>query len=130
MDAHNIWHEELPEQCPPGDAFEPNNFRCYRLCEQTPFTESDFLSQRALAPEKVFNAPECIARAVSVFTGIEDCINLRKLAIHKKKVVASLTLNPGAGMVKKTGKARTHHSWWRSSSFDPLLIAEVAEIDQ
>lgn len=37
------WHENLPEQCPTSDAFEPSAFVCYRLCNGFEAAESDFV---------------------------------------------------------------------------------------
>lgn len=130
MDVEHEWHEELPEQCPPSDAIEPIDLVCYRLCEKIPATDGDFLSHRALAPHQVFRAPECIARAISVFGSIDDCADLQKLPIHRHKSIAKVTLGPIAGVIKKTGKARTHYSWWRARGFDPVPSAEAIEAAQ
>ncbi|KXK67385.1 hypothetical protein BC89_32205, partial [Pseudomonas monteilii] len=75
----------------------------------------------------VFKAPECIARAVSVFRDYEDCCRLLNLAVHENKVVLKLTLKADAGVIKKTGKSKTHYSWWRQSAFDPAPLAQAVE---
>ncbi|WP_282372353.1 hypothetical protein [Pseudomonas sp. PS02290] len=119
----SIWFESLPEQCPPSDAFEPEDFVCYRLCRGATATKEDFLSHRELLPNSIFNAPECIARAVSVHSELSDSLKLKGLPAHREKTVFELCLSPKHGMIKKTGKA-SHYSWWRSSSSDPLSFAK------
>lgn len=117
MNVKHEWHETLPEQCPPSDAFRLDGFICYRLCECTKPTESDFLSHRMLFPLKTFHVPECRARAISVFKKSEDLDSLLKLAIHKHKTKVKITLGQDDGVAMKTGKD-SHYSWWRSTSFD------------
>ena len=117
MEVRSGWYEELPEQCPPSDAFTPKEFVCYRLCGSQRVVDSDFLSHRHLYPTKTFNAPECRARSISVFKKKEDLSGILKLALHRNKAIVKLTLNPNDGVAMKTGKD-SHHSWWRSNEFD------------
>lgn len=124
MEVESSWYEALPEQCPPGDAFTPKEFVCYRLCEGEQATSDDFLSHRHLNPLKKFKTPECRARSISVFKSIDDLSNIRKLAAHRHKAVARVTLNSVDGVVKQTGQ-RTHFSWWRSNGFDVEKATEV-----
>jgi len=112
----NQWYEELPEKCPPSDAYNPNGKFYYRLVQDLKNCEADLVSHRFLDPEKKFNADECICRAVSVFENIEDCENLTKLPRHKNKHILKLKLNQNDGLIKQTGKP-SHHSWWRSINF-------------
>lgn len=123
MDVEHEWYEELPEQCPPSNAFNPDGFVCYRLCQCVEPTEGDFLSHRALFPLKTFRAPECRARAISVFGKPEDLDPLLKLAIHKHKAKVKITLGQVDGLAMKTGKD-SHYSWWRSRSFNLIWAIE------
>lgn len=112
------WFEELPEQCPPKDAFNPNGQTFYRLVKEYPVTSDDFISQQAEFPWKVFlNTDKCIIRAVSIFSEKEDCELIRKLPRHKSKSVYALTLDEKDGVVKQTFKP-SHHSWWRTTNFE------------
>lgn len=124
MEVRNSWYEILPEQCPPGEAFAPIEFVCYRLCESDKPTDGDFLSHRHLFPHKTFNAPECRARAISVFKDKNDLSGILKLPAHRHKAVVQVTLNLGDGVALKTGKG-THYSWWRSNGFDIEKATEV-----
>ncbi|MBS7691933.1 hypothetical protein I0E98_21970 [Pseudomonas lalucatii] len=123
MDVKHEWYEELPEQCPPSDAFSLDGFVCYRLCECLEPTEGDFLSHRALFPQKTFHAPECRARAISVFKKPEDLDSLLKLAIHKHKAKVRITLGRNDGVAMKTGRD-SHYSWWRSRGFNLMRAIE------
>ncbi|OAV69407.1 hypothetical protein Barb4_01738 [Bacteroidales bacterium Barb4] len=38
------WFEVLPEQCPPENAFEPNNELFYRIVRSENIESSDFIS--------------------------------------------------------------------------------------
>ena len=63
------YFEPLPGACPELDA-KTHVGVVYRLVSE-PVNESDFLSHRALFPEKVFHASECRAMSVSVFTDMD-----------------------------------------------------------
>lgn len=114
------WIEDLPSQCPPKEAIEPNNFKVYRLAKKASIDENDFQSQRALKPNRVFNGVnECIARSLSVFNNASKCLNMTKLPPYKKrfKAVLEITLEKEDGLVLKTFKDPNHYSWWRTTNF-------------
>ncbi|NEV94471.1 hypothetical protein G3567_09990 [Psychroflexus sp. YR1-1] len=115
------WKEDLPEQCPPEKAFEPNDFKVFRLATNKNIDESDFQSQRALKPKAKFKGvDECIARSISVFDEINKCLNMAKLPLYKNKwkAVLEIELNESDGLALKTFKDPCHYSWWRSTTFD------------
>jgi hypothetical protein len=116
------WHEKLPEQCPPSDAFEPNGFVCYRLCNGPKATEIDFISHRQLFPDRSYNVPECRARSLSIHKDLADSKKLKSLPAHREKTIFELVLSKGHGLVKPTGRD-SHHSWWRSASCFPTTFA-------
>lgn len=124
MEVKYEWYEELPDQCPPVGAFCVEDFVCYRLCLGNQPSESDFLSQRSLFPDKVFHAPECRARAISVFKEPEDLDKLLKLPTHRGKAKIKITLRGKDGLAIKTGRD-SHYSWWRSKGFSLPAEAEV-----
>lgn len=113
------WTESLPESCPPADAHAPSGEHYYRISQGDPIKDSDFFSQRKLAPNKTFSGngiDECIARAVSIFSNLEDAKKKLKLPKFKDGCIADIVLNSEDGVVKKTFK-QSHHSWWRTQSF-------------
>ncbi len=113
------WFEELPKQCPPKDAKECCGV-FYRIAEGDPATSEDFFSQRKMNPHKVFKGlelDECIVRAISLFSDVEDAKRLLKLPKFKNNTVAEVNLIPKDGLILKTFK-RSHFSWWRTIDFD------------
>lgn len=112
------WFEELPEQCPPSDAIEPDDTILYRIVNGDSVTSSDFISQRELAgPNKLFSGvSECVARAVSLFQKREDAYQRCKLPKFRNSKVIGIKLKRTDGLVEKTFSA-SHYSWWRSRSF-------------
>lgn len=112
----NQWFEDLPEQCPPTDAFHPSGEIYYRLVHDVNNVEVDLVSQRYTDSSKKFSQDECICCAVSVFTNLEDCEKIIKLPRHRSKKVYKLKLTESDGLVKQTFKP-SHHSWWRSDNF-------------
>jgi len=121
MDHQRMWREELPEQCPPNNAFPPQvDSTFFRLISEIPAKESDFDSHRKLSPEKPFNTSECIARSLSIIDTKANAELLRKSAYLKDKKLAEVKMNSSSGLILKNGKAAGHHSWWIPSSRSPL----------
>ena len=122
------WYEELPELCPPVDAI-PCNGRFYRIANGNPASDRDFFSQRKLQPNKVFKGlgvDECIARAVSLFSDLDDACRRLKLPKFRHANIVEVELTPKDGVMKKTF-SDSHYSWWRSKSFD-VLQAKVFDV--
>ncbi|WP_280647943.1 MULTISPECIES: hypothetical protein [unclassified Dysgonomonas] len=115
------WFEELPEQCPPENALEPNNEMFFRVINGDDVDVSDFLSQREVyGKDKVFKGKEiteCITRAVSVFKNLQDANNLLKFPKFRNKKIAKVTLRKNDGLLLKT-LSTSHYSWWRSKDFN------------
>jgi hypothetical protein len=114
------WFEELPNECPPKEAFEPNRMIVYRLTVKTEPEESDLLSQRALKPNRKFKGvDECISRSLSVYNKVDKCWKMVKLPTFKNrwKSVVEIELKSDDGLVMKTFKDPNHYSWWRSTKF-------------
>ena len=115
------WFEPLPDKCPPETAFIPNGQVFYRLAKSGTVISEEFLSQRAKCPTCKFNdVTECVARSISLWNDISECLNVLKLPRHKKhaskSVIMILTLNSNDGLLLNTFKPN-HFSWWRSNSF-------------
>lgn len=122
-----IWAEDLPDNCPPDDAFKPENGEFYRLVASFPPSEEDFCSHRKLYPHKKFNASECVMRACSIISTFERCKSLSKLPLQRGKIIVKFILTPSAGLIKKTGGHSDHYSWWRLREFDPIPICKEVE---
>lgn len=120
------WAEPLPKDCPPSEAWEPNNEIYYRLVDNPP-TAKNFVSNRVLQPQRELkNVSECEARGLSVYDDIEGCHELMETFLPlRKKQVAKVTLPPECGKVLQTLQNPSHHSWWLKSGFDPVSVCEI-----
>lgn len=115
------WFEELPESCPPKEAFIPNEMTVYRLSTDETPSNTDFLSFRSLNPERIIKGvDECTVRSLSVFDDLDACRNHLKLPMPKKKFknILEINLSNNDGLIMKTFKDPNHYSWWRSKSFN------------
>lgn len=114
----DLWYEtDMPDECPPADAFGANG-TFYRFVSGKP-SEEDFIPHSRLYPDRSFSGMECQARALSVFSSIEDCMKLRKLSPKfRNKSVAAVQISPADGVIKHTpsGQSNAHYSWWRAAS--------------
>jgi len=128
------WSEDLPESCPPSDAFSSDGSNLYyRLIKDESPKENDFHSHRKLWPNQIFNATECIARSLSIYNNKSACLDLIKLpAIRTKglKNIVELNLKITDGLLKKTGKDQFHYSWWRSDSFTISSCIVITKSDE
>jgi len=111
------WFEELLPNCPPSEAFPPEN-SFFRLGSIPP-DDSDFWSHRRRFPHKVFQVSECTARSLSVFDDLEAVRRLKRLLpAMRSKPVFQVDLTKKNGMVQQTGNDLHHFSCWRSTEFD------------
>jgi hypothetical protein len=111
------WYEDLPPDCPPGEANAPeaNYFRLGSL----PPEDSNFWSHRRLFPYKKFHVDECVARSLSVFDDLAAAERLKRLLpAMRSKPIFQLDLLEKDGLVQQTGNDEHHFSWWRSTEFD------------
>ena len=122
-----MWHEPLPEGCPPEDAVAPLRQAHYRAVKSWPPADEDFVSQRALQPGKVFDCSECRARAVSFFLLAARCHELLKLPTFRGGHVASVVLPTESGVSKVTNRKTQHVAWWRRSGFNPLEDVQLVD---
>lgn len=117
------WAEELPANCPPIGAENPDNRWFYRLVNTFPPSASDFVSNRTLFPNKIFNIDECIVRALSIFETAIACREILKLPLHKDQLLVKLLLPDVSGLVLRTKKK--HYSWWKRKSFNPIPMCKL-----
>lgn len=108
------WAEPLPEDCPPSEAWEPDDEVYYRLVDDPEYPKpEDFYSVRKLTPNRNFKGvSECETLGLSVFDTVAACHNARLLGKPlRHKQVAKVTLSPDSGVVLQT-RGPAHHSWW------------------
>lgn len=112
------WFEELPEQCPPESAFEPNNELFYRIVRSENIESSDFISQRREGNMNVLpKISECIARSISIHNNLDAVKKILKLPKFRNRRIAEIVLNREDGLILQTFK-EFHYSWWRSKNCD------------
>jgi hypothetical protein len=115
------WYEDLPEYCPPKEAFAPKGMTVYRFSSSDFPSNNDFISQRLLSPDRVFEGVcECITGSLSVYNQLDACYNIYKLPRHRKrfKTIMEVSLNDSDGLIMQTFQNPYHYSWWRSNSFN------------
>lgn len=117
MDA--IWLEELPKKCPPDPA-SPFNGSLYRLVDNVPPQIRDFMSNKALFPNKVFKVDDCIQRACSVYNSVDECKKQMKYPRLKSKKLIKIDFKEHFGLVMNTFTC-AHYSWWIRKTFNPSM---------
>jgi hypothetical protein len=107
------WPTYFPENCPPASAKDTEAGEVYRLVDQNPPTEHDFIPHRLRFPEKIF-LNECKACGLSILTRVEDIVKLRKrVPALRNKFIASGNLAPNMGRMTHTPQnGNSHHTWW------------------
>jgi len=111
-----IWKEELPDNCPPDDAISPDGKDLFRLVSSKPPSDNDFDSYKTIYPYKQFSVSDCQAKSISVLNDLWEIKKIRKLPIHKNKMIVRLQLERKDGLIKQTGNIN-HFSWWVSKYF-------------
>lgn len=104
----------------PVESCAPDGDKYYRLVNSFPPTVNDFHSYRMLFPERYFPLGECIARSVSIFSSYSDCDIVQKLPHLRGRIIVEIILTQNSGAVLQTTKNKSHFSWWRVKTFDPL----------
>jgi hypothetical protein len=112
------WIEELPNNCPPSDAFNPNNNEFFRLVNTNPPTLDDFLSFRHMWPNRHISQSECIVRSISIFSKRDEADRIKQLPFHRDQIIAKITLLQKDGLIKQTFASKYHFSWWRTKEFN------------
>jgi hypothetical protein len=118
------YKDKLPNNCPPKDAQEPNNFTIFRMVKTIPPTDIDFVSHFKLFPDKNYENMKCEALSVSVFNRFESCKELLDIPNHRGKKIVKLNLFQDSGRVIKSSKDKSHYSWWIYANFSPLANYE------
>lgn len=107
------WPNHFPEDCPPIAAKDADGEEVYRLVDQNPPSDLDFISHRLRYPNREFR-DECKACGLSIFTKLEDSITLRKrLPALRDTLIAMGNLPNDAGKILPTPwMGNSHHTWW------------------
>lgn len=122
--ANNKWSEKLPINCPPNEAFEPNNLVFFRLVETYPPSEIDFYSAKKRSPNRKY-IDECTLRSCSIFLTYAACDKARKAYSKLRNMtIVQIVLPPESGVVQQTFSDPNHYSWWISKGFNPIAFCQ------
>jgi hypothetical protein len=121
--------EYFPDGCPPEDA-EPGDILVYRMCENNPANEQDFLSHVLKFPAKDYSR-NILAHGVSVFIDVAEMIKFRNSvpAFRKRMKYTSFRKTfKDSGVIKSTPeKNKSHLTWWLYKDFQPHTIFQMYE---
>ena len=115
-----MWPCFFPDGCPPADA-KPLKLRVFRLVDNDPPQDSDFVSVRESSPERRVS-DVILSCGLSCYTDLihaqKQSASLVKTAYWRKRnkppmMVASGDTNPQCGVVKKTPSSlESHVTYW------------------
>lgn len=101
--------DNFPKDCPPKEAIE-EQIEVYRLSNNDPPKESDFLSHVLLYPKKKYNTRK--AYGISVFSEYEDVEHLLAVnALMRKKFTHICRGITQEGVIQKA-IGSSHITWW------------------
>ena len=133
MEGSGKYLEQLPEGCPPSDAFAPQTGQIiFRLVYGSPPTAEDFRSYRSLHPDRKPKGKgkpkvdECQMCGLSVYTEQADLEEKKKLPRLRKMSVCLVILKSQSGLLKQTGRL-SHHTRWPTLDFSIPDQCEVLE---
>ncbi|WP_417826463.1 hypothetical protein [Thalassospira povalilytica] len=116
--------EDLPDNCPPDDAQNPEEQYVLRLVSGTDITSEDFFSHAKLGKERPENCCSCKWSSCSVFAlpkGNHRTIAHMKLPkLRDRKFAAKLKVFPQSGLVKESKSKNGHLDFWMFSTFNPI----------
>lgn len=116
MSGWEFEYEQMPDNCPPGDA-SAVELLAYHFCRAVPPTAEDFIPLMRRGPTRPFNSPEqeCQACGVSLFVDRDDAIALAGTSpLFRKRILTVLVITPDDGVVKHTPSVdrASHHTFW------------------
>ena len=122
-----MWSEELPENCPPKEAYIPQGEGYYRLVSGSPPNEQDFHSPFKLNPNR-FKNPKCNDMALSVFNNLDACLAIKSLSKYfREHRPIKMKLEEACGVIMSTENQPYHFDWWMYSAFKPCENFELVE---
>ena len=127
---------DIPDNCPPASAFDPDGLVVHRLVKSIPPTPQDFVRPFELPRKHPIPAEElCSFAALSVFADEADIPNAREfIPGFRKRRVVSATLTTAAGVILNTPSIpplnlelvlHSHHDLWLYAGVDPLPMFNI-----
>ncbi|MFB2891891.1 hypothetical protein ACE1CI_02990 [Aerosakkonemataceae cyanobacterium BLCC-F50] len=129
-----LFLDYFPDNCPPRIA-QPASGRVYYLVKNDPPTPEDFFAKRQKNPRRRFsnNEQECRACGISVYTEIEDILNIRRIypGLENLKVAVG-DLIPNFGVIQHTSSTNSpsHHTLWLAVGAEVWTVFQVINMTQ
>jgi len=117
------FYDYLPPQCPPADAFIPNNEEFFRVVSQ-PISTTDFIPTwlNKQFPDEIM----CQSRWLSLFMNKSEAKNILYLPSHRGQTIACGNLSSDHWVIKQTwGRYISHHTWRPYTNIDPTDIFHI-----
>lgn len=119
------WPSHYPTQCPPLEA-EGVSGTVFRFTNRTNPKRKDFLSHYELYEGRDFGKLECQARGLSIYSSLEDCLDVVAIipALRKKRIcIASLPESSGLIAHTPSKNHQNHKTFWPKLTPDELCEA-------
>ena len=121
--------EELPAQCPPGDAADVAHKVIYRLIPTHPPTKDHFKSHAELGIAGGEHDP-CGRRSCSLLVDPLKWVRGLPRMLTRYRYAVQMSIPTGSGM-SKSNKNSTHVHFWPYATFDPLAaVVDVIELPE
>ena len=106
------WPDYFPKNCPPQNA-RRDNFKVYRLVDNDPPCQNDFIPKKLLYPHINYTREIlCLACGISVDKTLDGIKRTRKrFRVLRNKKIAVGIIKPNDGFILETGGG-THVTWW------------------
>ena len=118
--------EELPDQCPPGDAVSDAISQAFRIVYSNPPKSEHFRSYRYLNKALAPGGDECRHASCSLATTVERARELAAFPKVRDKgpLIAAVSVAAGSGLWKKK---RDHIDLWIFGGCDPCAWVTSVE---
>ena len=106
------WPDYFPKNCPPQNA-RRDNFKVYRLVDNDPPCQNDFIPNKLLYPHINYTREIlCLACGISVDKTLDGIKRTRKrFRVLRNKKIAVGIIKPNDGFILET-EGGTHVTWW------------------
>ncbi len=125
-----LYPPHFPHGCPPEDS-EPALGDVYRLVENNPPIQQDFLSYQESNPDKDYGNLKCHSVGLSVYRDINDIHRLqRRVPAKKEQLISKGALSPEMGKIKSTifnPNEKSHITWWVPTGIFPWMHFTIVE---
>lgn len=126
-----MWKEQLPNNCPPNNAYEADTI-AFRVLQNEEPSENDFIPYVKMYPENERYKTFCKAHALSFYDTIEHAVSAIREARERSRnigrLVAKVELKSEHGKLEYN-ESNGHYSFWlkENYSYTDFLTQEIQE---